>query len=145
MDRSVSAAQGGFTLIELLMVTSIIATLAAIAIPIYSNYLVRAKFSEPLIIASQAKLPVAEYFILNGEFPRNNEEAGLAEPAAYAAAYVRRLRISPGGHIVVTLKGDSFSGHWLTLIPTQVNDAVSWECISTLPMSKLPATCRSEP
>ena len=57
MKRSM---QKGFTLIELMIVVAIIGILAAIALPAYQDYTVRAKVTEGLSVASSAKLAVAE-------------------------------------------------------------------------------------
>lgn len=54
--------QKGFTLIELMIVVAIIGILAAIALPAYQDYTIRAQVSEGLVLASAAKLAVAETF-----------------------------------------------------------------------------------
>lgn len=58
--------QQGFTLIELMIVVAIIGILAAVAIPAYQDYTVRSKLSEGLVLASSAKVSVAEGFYTNG-------------------------------------------------------------------------------
>lgn len=59
--RSITrAAQQGFTLIELMIVVAIIGILAAVALPAYQDYTVRARVSEGLVAASAAKSAVAE-------------------------------------------------------------------------------------
>ena len=60
MQRSVRAAQKGFTLIELMIVVAIIGILAAVALPAYQDYTVRAKVTEGLTLAGAAKTAVAE-------------------------------------------------------------------------------------
>ena len=57
MKRSM---QKGFTLIELMIVVAIIGILAAVALPAYQDYTVRAKVSELILAASSAKVAVAE-------------------------------------------------------------------------------------
>ena len=66
---SIKKAQQGFTLIELMIVVAIIGILAAIALPAYKDYTVRAKVSEVILAASSAKNTVAETAQVNGALP----------------------------------------------------------------------------
>ncbi len=70
--------QQGFTLIELMIVVAIIGILAAIAIPAYQDYTIRAQVSEGLNLAGGAKAAVAEYTMDRGSFPDDNPIAGLS-------------------------------------------------------------------
>ena len=67
----------GFTLIELMIVVAIIGIMAAIAIPAYQDYTVRAKVSEGLNLSSAAKVAIAERFQDTGTMPTGQGTAGL--------------------------------------------------------------------
>lgn len=71
------SGQSGFTLIELMTVVAIIGFLAAIAIPAYGNYIVRAKLSEGLVLLSGQKPAIGMYYSDNGSLPKTFEDIGL--------------------------------------------------------------------
>ena len=92
--------QQGFTLIELMIVVAIIGILAAIALPAYQDYTVRAKVTEGLVQGGAAKNAVAETFQASGVVPVTNAAAGLA--ANIASKYVANVQVGAGGAILIT-------------------------------------------
>ncbi|MDI9244963.1 pilin [Marinobacter sp. CHS3-4] len=90
--------QQGFTLIELMIVVAIIGILAAVAIPAYQDYTIRAKFSEVVTIASAARTNVAEYYISTGQMPSSTTAAGISTDAGQSD-YIKSIAFatSAGG------------------------------------------------
>ena len=86
----------GFTLIELMLVTAMIGLLAAIALPAYQDYTIRARGAEVLALASPAQRAVAEYYDRWGRMPADNAAAGLYPPAAWRGRNVVALRVIDG-------------------------------------------------
>ncbi|MGZ5036893.1 MAG: pilin, partial [Usitatibacter sp.] len=68
--------QQGFTLIELMIVVAIIGILAAIAIPAYQDYTIRAKVTELINAAGVCKTSVAEYYQTKGAMPPDITTSG---------------------------------------------------------------------
>jgi type IV pilus assembly protein PilA len=151
----------GFTLIELMIVVAIIGILAAIAIPQYQNYVARAQVSEALVLASGAKTAVAEYRNTTGEWPADNEAAGLAEAAEITGKYVLSVAVrvdssggSCGGDCAAVdavfkdapLAHAKIAGGQLTLNGIDEGGSISWICKSSLLAPNitdyLPSSCK---
>ena len=95
-----SKVQKGFTLIELMIVVAIIGILAAIAIPAYQDYTIRAKVTEGLNLADSAKTSVAEAFQSNGV---TGIAAASAQWSFTATKYVSNVTINAAdGSIQIT-------------------------------------------
>lgn len=86
----------GFTLIELMIVVAIISILAAIAIPAYQDYIIRAQTTEAFSLASFAKPKVTDYFQRFGRFPADNRAAGLPSASSILGHYVGSVSVDNG-------------------------------------------------
>lgn len=139
--------QKGFTLIELMIVVAIIGILAAIAIPAYQDYTIRARVSEGLALASSAKLAVSETMMTgnaNGAGAAAitaQTDTGYVTPAA--TANVASITIAAGGDITITYTAVA-GGGTIILEPTySATDGVTWACTGGTLLAKYrPAACR---
>ncbi|HFB0491793.1 TPA: pilin, partial [Neisseria gonorrhoeae] len=88
--------QKGFTLIELMIVIAIVGILAAVALPAYQDYTARAQVSEAILLAEGQKSAVTEYYLNHGEWPKNNDKAGVASPSDIKGKYVESVTVTNG-------------------------------------------------
>jgi type IV pilus assembly protein PilA len=124
--------QKGFTLIELMIVVAIIGILAAIAIPAYQDYTIRAQVSEGMNMAAAAKAAVAETYLNRGAAPVNRTQAGMTAAATDTSGkYVQQVEVT-NGLITVTYGNEAnanIATNTLTITPyISVDRSVAWRC-----------------
>ena len=136
--------QQGFTLIELMIVVAIIGILAAVALPAYQDYTTRAKISEVIVMASPAKLAVAETSSSLGGLGSITQSAtGYQFPGA--TKYVSGITIADTTGVVTAVSIVPNAGGNIVLTPVEVTantGQLRWTCTSTIAAKYLPSECR---
>ena len=138
--------QKGFTLIELMIVIAIIGILAAVALPIYQDFIARSQVAEGMATASAIKTSVSEFYASQGAMP----DAGTYD-ASESGRYTNTAVHAANGTITVTLLEASpvnprVQGFSFTLAPTlggANNEITDWNCDSAAGTEKyLPSGCQ---
>lgn len=150
MKRSI---QKGFTLIELMIVVAIIGILAAVALPAYQDYMVRAKVSEVILAASSGRTAVAETYSNKGTMNLTAPSMGVTpQSSTYVSLVTYVPTNSSQGDIIVTATTTTAlgaaAGKSVALRGVaNANGAVDWSCGSPttngMPPKYLPSSCKA--
>jgi len=140
-------AQKGFTLVELMIVIAIVGILAAVALPAYQDYTIRAKMSEPLALMGEAKTTIAEYYIANGVMPSNASQAGVR--TAINTDIVKSLSFASN---LITIQVQDIGGDtgtnnlFVFSLTNTTSGSPQWKCkpaaSTPINISYMPANCR---
>ena len=142
--------QKGFTLIELMIVIAIVGILAAVALPAYQDYTVRAQLSEVIVRGGEAKTSVAEYFAAKDVLPPataastpfNTGPAGKVQKAEWNATN-KAIVLT-----VATGVNANVNGKTIEMVVTSTkNGVVTWKCqapvgTTGVPAKYLPGSCK---
>ena len=138
MTNMKKQVQKGFTLIELMIVIAIIGILAAVALPAYNDYTVRARASELILAGSTGKNVISEFMIINGTKPTatevtvQNVTSGMTQSIAW------------GGTSLIITSDSAALGEAVTLLlqpSLNTSGGVDWVCTAAAGTQFLPGSC----
>ena len=138
--------QLGASMIEMMIVVVIIGLLTTLAIPVYTDYGVRAQVSEGLQLAGGAKTAVIAYYQQRSEFPTDNAQAGLGEPGSIVGRHVTSVWVTDA---VVSIQFGNeahpiITGQTITMTAIDNGGSMRWVCAVSgfIQRNQLPPICR---
>jgi type IV pilus assembly protein PilA len=127
----------------MVVIVPIVGILAAIAIPAYQDYTIRAKVADGLIRAGAVKATYLDYVTKNQEWPASMDNLGLPETGAEYGPSVASVTIGAEHEIRIVFSEQAIAGKTIVLVPSVQNDSLVWSCnAETLPAKYAPAACR---
>ena len=134
---------GGAVLIVLLVIvfTAIIGIFAAIAIPAYQHYMVRASLVSAISYGTNATSAVSAYYSMNSKVPNSLGDAGFVAPLPES---VKAIHLNDKGVVSITLNISPVKDKDLLFVPSlDDNQEIQWRCTSQeIPEQYLPSRCR---
>lgn len=136
----------GFSLMELMIVLGIVAILTAVGLPAYQTYVTRAKFAEVFSLSSPAQLAIAEFQQTTGDWPVDNQQAGLALPEEMNGNYIEKIAVQLN-QVIATFNKKAGNGvaEQSVILTAELGNAgqILWDCYSlTINPYFLPNNCR---
>jgi Zn-dependent protease with chaperone function/Tfp pilus assembly protein PilE len=130
---------------SMFVTVAMVGVLAAVAIPAYQDYTVRAKVTQGLGAASEAKAAVSEYYAKHRSACESNDECRLPRPEAMGSEAVRRITVARGSNITVDFAVRPVEGATIVLTPHAADSGeLSWTCTGgTLAGKYRPLSCRN--
>lgn len=124
----------------------LVGMMSSFALPAYQDYTKRTYVAEGMILSIGAKAASTEYFSTTGEWPTDNEEAGLPDPELITGKAVNGIAVTGGGQVYISYNYNvQDEGYLILQADPTGTDSVNWYCYQTnLEEKVLPATCRNE-
>ena len=133
-----------FVFIMILVGVAVIGILAAIALPAYQDYTIRANVNDGFLRAGSVKSSYLEYMLANEQWPVSMADLGIPEVDASHGAAVASVTIGNMHELRITYSSSGIAGQTLLLVPSVEGDRLVWNCMAdTLAYRYVPVECRN--